>query len=289
MTEFDSWGDRAGCSGSAGAMGAAVHTAVGVSLVGVNSNDGTMSSTAVEDEAGARKDEGRGSKKRKRLRVVRRRVGAALLPILAPLVLRTLAWTWRKADLHGERFEECNKEKGFIISLWHGRMLLGLHRFEGASITVLISPSDDGSLVNSLVTRLGNKAVRGSSNKNAARALRELLTLLKQGRVVAITPDGPRGPCYSVNSGLVWLARATGYPILPLGLVTDNAWRLKSWDGFTIPKLFSKVRVVFGEPMRVEKGGGERALEDACELLKARMDEAEREGLADLGLDFQAQ
>lgn len=267
----------------------AVQTAGGVIRVGFNYNDGTMSSTAVKDEAGARKDEGRESKKRKRLRIVRRRIGAALLPILAPLVLRTLAWTWRKADLNGERLEACKKEKGFIISLWHGRMLLGLHRFEGASITVLISPSDDGSLITSLVTRLGNEAVRGSSNKNAARALRELLTLLKEGRVVAITPDGPRGPCYSVNSGLVWLARATGYPILPLGLVTDNAWRLKSWDGFTIPKFFSRVRVVFGEPMRVERGGGEQALDDACELLKVRMDEAERQGLADLGLKPQAQ
>jgi len=148
---------------------------------------------------------------------------------------------------------------------------------------VLVSPSDDGSLVTELIERFAFKVIRGSSNKSPARALRSMLEALKGGATMVITPDGPRGPMHSVNPGPAWMARKLGCPILPCGFVADRAWRLRSWDRFTIPKYGSRVRLVYGEPIWVAPDADETGLEEATQLMRERMLAAERRGFEDLG------
>ena len=150
---------------------------------------------------------------------------------------------------------------------------------------VLVSPSDDGSLATKMITHFGQRVVRGSTNKASARALRELLGELRRGGTVVLTPDGPRGPRHSVNHGLAWLARTTGFPVLPCGFVCDRAWHLKSWDHFTIPKPGARLALVYGEPLWVQKGGGTEALGAATETLRRRMLEAEEQGFERLGVE----
>lgn len=150
---------------------------------------------------------------------------------------------------------------------------------------VLVSPSDDGSLVLPLLARFGQRAVRGSTNKESARALRTLLAELRAGGSVVLTPDGPRGPRHSMNAGLAWLARATGFPVLPCGFVCDRAWRLRSWDRFTIPKPRARLALVYGEPLHVPAGGGPAALDEATAEIRSRMLAAEERGFAHLGVE----
>jgi lysophospholipid acyltransferase (LPLAT)-like uncharacterized protein len=146
--------------------------------------------------------------------------------------------------------------KRYIGALWHNRLLLSAHvishflpvRRGGAA---LISASRDGALIADVVWRYGFQAVRGSSSRQGTAALRQLADVIASGRDPLITPDGPRGPVYRLGGGIIFLAQKTNVPIMPVNFEYSSCWRLKSWDRFIIPKPFSKVRVIFGEPHHV--------------------------------------
>jgi lysophospholipid acyltransferase (LPLAT)-like uncharacterized protein len=116
----------------------------------------------------------------------------------------------------------------------------------------LISASRDGDLIADVTERFGFQVVRGSSSRLGASAVLELGNVLANGRDVLITPDGPRGPVYELGPGIVFLAQKTGVAVVPLNFEYSSCWRLKSWDGFILPRPFSKVRFIIGPPHHVE-------------------------------------
>ena len=61
--------------------------------------------------------------------------------------------------------------------------------------------------------------------------------------------DGPRGPARVAQPGALFLAGATGHPILPFHIEADRAWTAGSWDRTQVPKPFSNVAVAIGEPI----------------------------------------
>jgi lysophospholipid acyltransferase (LPLAT)-like uncharacterized protein len=139
--------------------------------------------------------------------------------------------------------------------VWHNRLLVlpfVLRRFlphrNGAA---LISASRDGAWLAELVKRFDFDVVRGSSSRQGATAMLQLTDVLASGRDVAITPDGPRGPVYELGPGIILLAQKSGAPVFPANLEYSRCWRVKSWDRFILPRPFSKVRVIFGPPLRV--------------------------------------
>jgi lysophospholipid acyltransferase (LPLAT)-like uncharacterized protein len=145
--------------------------------------------------------------------------------------------------------------KNYIGALWHNRLLifpLVLRRFfpnrKGAA---LISASRDGDLLTDAIERFGFDVVRGSSSRMGASALLQLSDTLGASRDVVITPDGPRGPAYELGPGIIFLAQKTGAPVLPMNLEYSSCWRFKSWDRFIVPRPFSKVRVLIGQPQHV--------------------------------------
>jgi lysophospholipid acyltransferase (LPLAT)-like uncharacterized protein len=145
--------------------------------------------------------------------------------------------------------------ENYIGVLWHNRLLifpLVLRRFfpdrPGAA---LISASRDGDLLSDAIHRFDYDVVRGSSSKLGASGLLQLSDVLGGGRDVVITPDGPRGPAYELGPGIIFLAQKTGAPVLPMNMEYSSCWRVKSWDRFIIPKPFSKVRVIIGQPERI--------------------------------------
>jgi lysophospholipid acyltransferase (LPLAT)-like uncharacterized protein len=156
--------------------------------------------------------------------------------------------------------------KRYIGALWHNRLLLSAHvishftpvRRGGAA---LISASRDGSLIADVVERYGFRAVRGSSSRHGTAALRQLADVIASGRDPLITPDGPRGPVYRLAGGIIFLAQKTNVPVQPLNFEYSSYWRLNSWDRFIIPKPFSKVRVIFGQPHHVRSTSSEEEFE----------------------------
>ena len=146
-------------------------------------------------------------------------------------------------------------QRNYIAALWHNRLLLisfVLKKFfPGRSGAGLISASRDGDLIADVTQRFGFDVVRGSSSRMGASALRELSDVLASGRDVLITPDGPRGPAYELGPGIIFLAQKTGAPVVPVNMEYSSCWRVKSWDRFIIPKPFSKVRVIIGQPEQI--------------------------------------
>jgi lysophospholipid acyltransferase (LPLAT)-like uncharacterized protein len=149
--------------------------------------------------------------------------------------------------------QEAPRSKRYIGALWHNRLLLSAHvishfltvRRGGAA---LISASRDGAIIADVVERYGFQSIRGSSSRHGTAALRQLAEVIASGRDPLITPDGPRGPAYRLGGGIIFLAQKTNVPVLPVNFEYSSCWRLKSWDRFIVPKPFSKVRVIFGEP-----------------------------------------
>jgi lysophospholipid acyltransferase (LPLAT)-like uncharacterized protein len=218
------------------------------------------------------------------MRRARRRLGALAIPRLGPPILRFLSNGWKVERLGVENWERSLACPGMLVTLWHGRMAMAIPVGAGANLHVLVSPSGDGQLVPPLLERFGYSWVFGSSNKNPARAVREMLERLKAGGRIVITPDGPRGPRHSTNPGPAWMARETGFPILPVGLVTDRAWRLNSWDAFTIPKRGARVVVNYAEPILVPPDADDDAIDAATREMARRMTAAEEEGFRRLGV-----
>jgi lysophospholipid acyltransferase (LPLAT)-like uncharacterized protein len=138
-------------------------------------------------------------------------------------------------------------EKGIIIAFWHGKMitgwLLAKTLFPGEKITSVVSLSDDGRTLADTLEQLGFSLIRGSSSRGGDEVKCAMQNALQRGTIVAITPDGPRGPAKQFKFGLIRLASSNHYPLVFADISYTNAWRLKSWDRFEIPKPFSKTTI----------------------------------------------
>ena len=142
-----------------------------------------------------------------------------------------------------------------VWAFWHSGLLaapLALTRFIGAyPASTLTSASRDGAVIESFLKCFGVKSVRGSSSRRAVASLIALKRALRAGEQVFITSDGPRGPRYQMAAGVVKLAQSSGAPLFSVRFVYSSSWRLKTWDRLHIPKPFSTVTLVIGEPMYV--------------------------------------
>jgi lysophospholipid acyltransferase (LPLAT)-like uncharacterized protein len=180
-----------------------------------------------------------------------------LLALTGATILKTLFLTLRLRieDLSGVLKEDAGSP--MIVCFWHNRILGITFAFDRiypkkrAGVTVLTSPSKDGEILAQLVGAFGMKAVRGSSSRRGSRALLELVKLIRSGRDIAITPDGPRGPRYSLGPGIILLAQTTGTRIVPAHASFSRCVRMKTWDGFIIPLPFSKVSVTIDEALAI--------------------------------------
>lgn len=148
---------------------------------------------------------------------------------------------------------------GVVVVTWHGNLMMSPVGWPGPkSLHALVSRHGDGEIFSNTMARFGMIMVRGSTHrkersrdKGGAAALRKMVSLLKNGQSVAVTPDGPRGPARIVGSGVVTLARLSGAPIIPVSILTASHRQLRSWDGFRVPLPFSNGAIVFGEPIFV--------------------------------------
>jgi lysophospholipid acyltransferase (LPLAT)-like uncharacterized protein len=146
---------------------------------------------------------------------------------------------------------------------WHNRITaisVGFLRHYPAKhpsrkgVSVLTSPSKDGDILAGVMARLGMGSVRGSSSRRGSTAIRELSSLLDSGVDLAITPDGPRGPKYSLGPGAVYLSQKTGIPIMPVHARYHCAIRLKTWDNFAIPVPFSRIDITIDPYLTIDPG-----------------------------------
>ncbi len=174
------------------------------------------------------------------------RIVAWVMGGMLRLWLRTLRVHVRSAD--GRRHPPDPAAERFIYAFWHESLLAPAKIRTRAQI--MISQSADGELIAQICHRLGIGVARGSSSRDGAQGLLDMLRD-GSGQHLALTPDGPRGPRRRVQAGVVLLASCTGLPIVPVGVGYTRAWRARSWDRFAVPWPFSTVVGVLGEPIAV--------------------------------------
>ncbi|RZO85622.1 MAG: DUF374 domain-containing protein [Oceanococcus sp.] len=165
--------------------------------------------------------------------------------------------------------------KPCIIVAWHNRNILGpfgylAHRPPGRVFSPLASASRDGSLAAAAMDNLGVECIRGSSSRGGAQALREMLRAAKRGHDLGITPDGPRGPKYKVQAGVIAAARLTGAPIIPMTYQARRRKELSSWDAMIVPYPFGQLHYVYGDPIQVPRDADEAE----CERLRLQVEQA---------------
>lgn len=169
------------------------------------------------------------------------------------VLFRLLASTWRLRVINAESYRRVQAGgQPVIFTFWHGKMLplLWKHRKRGTAI--LISEHGDGEIIARIAHSIGYQSVRGSSSRGGERALLGTVRALQEGHDVAFTPDGPRGPLESFAPGALIVAQRTGAPIVFITVDTAQAWRLRSWDRFLIPKPFARVTIAYEDPLYVE-------------------------------------
>ncbi len=157
------------------------------------------------------------------------------------------------------------------MAFWHGRILPATFYFRRRGIVVITSENFDGEWIARIIERFGYGTARGSTTRGARKAMLQLVRDMKAGKPAGFTLDGPRGPARVAQPGAVWLASATGNPILPFHLEAASAWTLRSWDRTQIPKPFTGVSLVIGEPIEVVADATEPQLEAARLLLEQRL------------------
>ena len=179
-------------------------------------------------------------------------------------------WSWRvEGAEHYDAVVASGRQP--ILALWHGRILPATLYFQHRGIVAMTSENFDGEWIARIHARFGYRAARGSTSRGARKALVQLVREVGQGRAVAFTVDGPRGPAQVAQAGAVWLARATGNPILPFHAEASSAWTANSWDRTLVPKPFSTIAFVIGEPMYVRADAGDAELEPARLDLEQRL------------------
>ncbi len=140
-----------------------------------------------------------------------------LLPPIGAWLIRTLGVLTTIRYEGAEVVEKLYREgRHVIFAFWHNRQLMMPLAYRGSGAYVLVSQHRDGELIAKIAKRFGIRAVRGSSTRGGAAALRELIRVGRTGADLAVTPDGPKGPRYVAKPGVVQLAKATGLPIVPV-------------------------------------------------------------------------
>jgi len=185
------------------------------------------------------------------------RLIAGMAFVLIRTVAATLRYKWedRTGVFQGQPFGPA------IYCVWHNRLALSLiayfdylkKRNQTAGLAAMVSASRDGGLLSAVLERFRVQPVRGSSSRRGRQALLELTSWAERSYDLAITPDGPRGPRYAVQDGIISLAQLTGFPIIPVSC--NLSWKIvaKSWDRFQIPLPFSRCEIIYEKPIFVAR------------------------------------
>ncbi|HSR52136.1 MAG TPA: lysophospholipid acyltransferase family protein [Acidobacteriota bacterium] len=171
--------------------------------------------------------------------------------LLIGLIGRTLRFEVDGWD-HYARFHD--RGRPVILSFWHSQIPAATYFWRNRGIVVMTSEHFDGEYIARIIESFGYGTSRGSSTRGGVRALLQLKKRLEEGRDVAFTIDGPKGPRQQVKAGPLLLSRKSGRPVVCFHIEPARYWQLRSWDRMRIPKPFSKVLVKIGPPFQVPPG-----------------------------------
>ena len=179
-----------------------------------------------------------------------RSIGNFIIYRLAIIVCKTLKIKIQYGETINKFYDE---KKNFVLAFWHGTMFVPWYIHRNKNFAAIVSKSKDGKLLERVLIPMNYTIVRGSSHVGGSVALGVLVDYAKNEKSIAITPDGPKGPPRKLKAGAVITAQRSNIPLVLLGVGYQNKIELNSWDKFQVPKLFSKVNLVYSDPVFIEK------------------------------------
>jgi lysophospholipid acyltransferase (LPLAT)-like uncharacterized protein len=195
-----------------------------------------------------------------------------LYPTFGYLVLHGLCRTLRIESKGEDTLRALNRAgQPVVFAFWHGHHFLLVHYMGNRNISVVVSPSNDGTLISTILNWSGFETVRGSSDRQPIRALVEAVKQMKMGKNLAFTVDGPRGPVHQVKPGAVYLAKKMQVPIIPVAVSYNRYWKMRSWDAYRIPKPFTKAIILFDTPFKLNSDLSEAAILHSSEQLEDKL------------------
>lgn len=196
----------------------------------------------------------------------------SLIVMIGAIFIRLLACTIRVVDRPKKHPEKLLRQgKDVIYAYWHSFILIPVYTARNLGIKVLVSQHRDGEFITQVIERFGFVTIRGSSTRGGTRALLKLVKDPDDRATLAITPDGPRGPRFVVQPGIIFLGQKTGLPIIPVSLGLTNFWELPTWDKLRIPKPFSKAALIYGEPIHIPPKLNKSEMEEYRKLLEEKL------------------
>ncbi|HUL73567.1 MAG TPA: lysophospholipid acyltransferase family protein [Vicinamibacterales bacterium] len=210
----------------------------------------------------------------------RKRFEAAAIAAIGTPLIEALGgtYTWRESGAdHLAAVERSGRPP--IFAFWHGRILAATLYFRDRGIVVITSENFDGEWIARIIRRFGYGTARGSTSRGGVRALVQLKRDLSSGRPAAFTVDGPRGPARVAQPGAIWLASATGNPVVPFHIEAAAFWTIKSWDRHQVPKPGSDVAIAIGAPIEVPPRADEAVIERTRQLLEHTLGRLEAKAL----------
>ncbi len=164
------------------------------------------------------------------------------------------------------------ESRQYIFAFWHSRILLVSYLHQGWNAAILVSNSADGEIIAQILQRQGHTTVRGSTGKGGTRAMAKLIREMRDhNKVGGIVPDGPQGPRYKVQPGVVFLAQKSGYPIIPVTYSAKWCKVFKSWDRFMLPYPASPCLLAYGKPVMVPADAKLAQLQQCVHTLESEL------------------
>lgn len=199
-----------------------------------------------------------------------KRLNPTIPTYLGMYLVRLLLCTVRVKENQRNLGRILQKEgKHVIYAFWHSVMLVPGYHHRNLGIQILVSQHRDGEYIAKALASFGFETSRGSTTRGGARAMINLVkTALKKEKSIIITPDGPQGPRHIVQPGIIYIAKKSGFPIIPVGVKVSKYWELPSWDKFIIPKPFSQVTLHYGEPIKIPPRLNNQQFEDYRNILE---------------------
>jgi lysophospholipid acyltransferase (LPLAT)-like uncharacterized protein len=192
-----------------------------------------------------------------------------VLPTLAWTAMNLLRITLRIQIMGNDKVRELMKHrKPLIFTFWHGRQFLMVRYLSNKNISAMSSTSRDGRLQAKILKKFHYEIIPGSSSKTPVRALIQSLQKIQEGFNFAITVDGPTGPIYKVKPGALYVAKKTGATIIPMSFSSAPAFKIKSWDRYLMPKPFSRVVHLIGEPWQPSQDLDNQTMERETQYLE---------------------
>lgn len=191
-----------------------------------------------------------------------------------------LVYFTSRKQIRGKKiFHEYNRKPAIFV-FWHGRsmMLSPIVRKCGVRGYALSSRHKDGRMMAKLQRLFGLKAIYGSTGRDGAvSALRQGVRRLNEGYVLALSPDGPKGPLMRLNDGALYYARMTGAPIIPVCYSCSRPWFQKRWDRYLIATPFSKIVCNVGKPIFITKDNFDFARQDLENFMIKQLQDTDAE------------